>query len=35
MKTYRFARRSFLAGIGGAYGLEILLRNVEAASEGA
>jgi hypothetical protein len=34
MKTYRFARRSFLAGIGGAFGLEILLRNMEAAAEG-
>jgi hypothetical protein len=34
-KAYRFARRSFLAGIGGAFGLEILLRNLEAAAEGA
>ena len=35
MPSYRFARRSFLAGIGGAFGLEILLRNLEAAAEGA
>lgn len=35
MQSYRFARRSFLAGIGGAFGLEILLRNLEAAAEGA
>lgn len=35
MKSYRFARRSFLAGIGGAFALEILLRNMEAAAEGA
>ncbi len=35
MKSYRFARRSFLAGIGGAVGLEILLRNMEAAAMGA
>jgi hypothetical protein len=34
MKSYRFARRSFLAGLGGACGLEILLRNLEAAAEG-
>jgi hypothetical protein len=32
---YRFARRSFLIGIGGAFGLEALLRNMEAAAEGA
>ena len=30
-----FARRSFLAGIGGAFGLETLLRNMEAAAQGA
>jgi hypothetical protein len=35
MPSYRFARRSFLAGIGGAFGLEILLRNLEATAEGA
>ena len=35
MPSYRFARRSFLAGIGGAFGLEILLRNMEAAAQGA
>jgi hypothetical protein len=34
MPSYRFARRSFLAGIGGAFGLEILLDNLEAAAEG-
>ena len=34
MQSYRFARRSFLAGIGGAFGLEILLGNLEAAAEG-
>jgi hypothetical protein len=31
MRSYRFARRSFLAGIGGAFGLKILLRNMERA----
>ena len=35
MPSYRFARRSFLAGIGGAFGLETLLRNMEAAAQGA
>jgi len=35
MKSYRFARRSFIAGIGGAFALEILLRNMEAAAQGA
>lgn len=34
MRSYRFARRSFLAGIGGAFGLEILLNNLEAAALG-
>ena len=34
MPSYRFARRAFLAGIGGAVGLESLLRNLEAAAEG-
>jgi hypothetical protein len=35
MQPYRFARRSFLAGIGGAFGLEILLGNLEARASGA
>jgi hypothetical protein len=35
MPSYRFVRRSFLAGLGGAFGLEILLRNMEAAAQGA
>ncbi len=35
MQSYRFARRAFLGGIGGAFGLEILLRNMEAAAQGA
>lgn len=34
MMSYRFARRSFLSAIGGAVGLEILLRNMEAAAQG-
>jgi hypothetical protein len=34
MQSYRFARRSFLASIGGAFGLEILLRNMEASAQG-
>lgn len=34
MQSYRFARRSFLAAVGGAVGLEILLRNMEAAAQG-
>jgi len=34
MQSYRFARRSFLSAIGGAFGLEILLRNMEAAAQG-
>ena len=34
MMPYRFARRSFLASIGGAVGLEMLLRNMEAAAQG-
>ena len=32
---YRFRRRSFLAGIGGAFGLRILLDNLEASAQGA
>jgi hypothetical protein len=35
MMSYTFARRSFLASIGGAFGIEILLRNMEAAAMGA
>jgi hypothetical protein len=35
MRSYRFARRSFLAGVGGAFGLEIMLNNLEAAAQGA
>jgi hypothetical protein len=35
MQSYRFARRSFLAAIGGAFGIEILLRNMEASAMGA
>ena len=35
MRSYRFARRSFLAAIGGAFGLEALLRNMEAMAQGA
>ena len=32
-RSYRLARRSFLAGIGGAFGLRILLRNLEAGAQ--
>lgn len=32
-RSYRLARRSFLAGIGGAVGLRILLRNLEAGAQ--
>jgi hypothetical protein len=35
MMPYRFARRSFLASVGGAVGLQILLKNLEAHAEGA
>jgi hypothetical protein len=35
MMSYRFARRSFLASIGGAFGIEILLNNMEAGAMGA
>src|SRR6185369_11954624 len=35
MKSYRFARRSFFAAVGGAFGLKILLRNIEAVAQGA
>jgi hypothetical protein len=34
MKSYRFARRSFLAAVGGAYGLHTLLRTMEASAAG-
>src|SRR4051812_11008294 len=34
MSSYRFARRSFIAGIGGAFGLEVLLRSMETAAAG-
>lgn len=34
MRSYRFARRSFLAGVGGAFGLKIMLRNLEAMAQG-
>jgi hypothetical protein len=34
-RSYRLARRAFLAGIGGAVGLKVLLRNLEAAAQGA
>lgn len=33
-RSYRFARRSFLAGIGGAFGLKVLLGNLEAMAQG-
>lgn len=35
MTSYRFKRRSFLAGIGGAFGLGAILRNLEASAQGA
>jgi hypothetical protein len=35
MTSYRFARRSFLASVGGAFAFEILLNNLEAQAEGA
>ncbi len=34
MTSYRFARRSFLSMIGGAFGLRALLHNIEAHAEG-
>lgn len=34
MRSYRMARRAFLAGVGGAVGLKVLLRNMEAMAEG-
>jgi hypothetical protein len=33
--SYRFARRSFLRGVGGALGLRVMLRNMEAMAAGA
>ncbi|HEX2875685.1 MAG TPA: DUF1552 domain-containing protein [Polyangiaceae bacterium] len=35
MTSYRFRRRSFLASLGGAFGLSTLLSNLEASAEGA
>src|SRR5262245_17010461 len=35
VSSYRISRRSFLAGLGGAVGLQIMLQNLEAAAEGA
>src|SRR6516164_1183675 len=35
MSSYRFRRRSFLAGVGGAFGLRSLLRTMEASAQGA
>jgi hypothetical protein len=35
MRSYRFARRSFLAGVGGAVGLKLMLQNMEAMAQGA
>jgi Protein of unknown function (DUF1552) len=35
MRSYRFARRSFMAGVGGAVGLKVMLRNMEAMAQGA
>lgn len=35
MKDYRFARRSFFAAVGGAFGLHAILRNMEASAQGA
>ena len=34
MRAYRFRRRSFLASLGGAFGLSSLLSNLEASAEG-
>ena len=34
MMSYKFARRSFLRGVGGAVGLKIMLRNLEASAQG-
>lgn len=35
MTSYRYARRSFLAAVGGAFGLRIMLRNLELSATGA
>ena len=35
MSTYRLARRNFIQGLGGAFGLKIMLRNLEAMAQGA
>jgi hypothetical protein len=35
MMSYRFARRAFIAGVGGSVGLKILLRNLELSAAGA
>lgn len=35
MRSYRVARRAFLAGVGGALGLRAILRNAEASAAGA
>ncbi len=35
MMSYKFKRRSFLRGVGGAVGLKIMLRNMEASAQGA
>jgi hypothetical protein len=34
MRSYKFARRSFLAGVGGAFGLEAMLNSFEARAAG-
>jgi hypothetical protein len=35
MRQYRFTRRAFMTGVGGAFGLKILLRNLESRAAGA
>ena len=34
MRSYRFARRSFMSAVGGAFALKILLRDFEAQAQG-
>ncbi len=34
MRSYRFTRRSFLSAVGGAVGLHVMLRNLEALAQG-
>ena len=34
MRSYRLARRSFLLSLGGAFGLEVMLQNLEATAQG-